>query len=146
MFAGGARFAKLEDTLLAWSDPPDRLTRTHERYSPLAFARIKARYLARWLAKRGHGRVWVWGAGKTSRQRMELLTDHGVEIAAYVDIDPRKVGNVVHGRRVCFRDELPGPGQVFLVAAVGSRGARDEIDGFLRARGWVLGTHYLHAA
>lgn len=146
LFAGGVRFGKVQQELLTWNDPPDRLTRTHPRYSPEAFARIKCEYLALWLQKRGIGRVWVWGAGKSSRQRMEFLTVRGVEIEAYVDIDPRKVGNVVLGRRVYGRNELPGPGGVFVLTAVGSRGARDEIEGFLATRGWIQGRDYLHTA
>ena len=142
----GVRMAKADAELVVWNDPPRRLSRTDERYSFDAFYRVKADYLARWLTARGHGRVGVLGAGRITRQRAGLLTGHGVDIAAWYDIDPRKVGKHVGGVPVIHRDAVPGPGELFLLSYVASVGAREDIAAHLESRGYVLGEHWLPAA
>ncbi len=144
----GVRMRKLPEVLLDWADPPGRLSRVDGRYSPAAFSATKAGYLARWLARHNprHPEVVVAGAGRITRQRVELLVAHGVRIAAYLDVDPRKVGRLVHGRPVLPRDQVPGPGKCFVLSAVGSHGAREDIAAFLEARGFVLGENWLPVA
>ncbi|MDD4951460.1 MAG: glycosyltransferase, partial [Desulfovibrionaceae bacterium] len=144
----GVRMEKAQAELLVWNDPPGRLSRSHERYSIEAFYRLKAGFLARWLAANNpvHPRVWVLGAGRTSRRRSDLLLGHGVRIEAYVDIDPRKVGRPVHARPVVHRDHLPEPGRVFVVSYVASLGARAEICAHLKSRGYVPGRDFVLAA
>ncbi|MDD3313562.1 glycosyltransferase [Pseudodesulfovibrio sp.] len=144
----GVRMAKVDETLLVWNDPPDRLSRNHPRYDVEAFYRVKAAYLARWLQRNNphHPDVRILGAGRTSRKRAERLLEHGVRFAAYHDVDPRKVGNTVHGVPVLDRSVLPAPGETFCVSYVASRGAREEIVEFLEARGYVLGRDFIAAA
>jgi hypothetical protein len=91
LFAAGARFAKVERPLHFWREHPERLTRRDLRYSTAAFLRCKAHHLA--LGPLSGGRpVVVWGAGQTGRRLARLLLDGGVEITAFIDIDPRKIG------------------------------------------------------
>ena len=144
----GVAMAKLPDPLLVWSDPPGRLSRTHSRYDADAFYRLKAKYLARWLADRNprHPEVIVWGAGRRTRKRAEHLCTHGIRIAAYVDIDPRKIGQTIHGRPVLSPEAVPPAGSCFVLAYVASRGARDDIRRRLAAQGHVEGEHFLCAA
>ncbi|MEW5773432.1 MAG: glycosyltransferase [Thermodesulfobacteriota bacterium] len=144
----GVRMRKLPETLLAWSDPPGRLSRVDGRYSSEAFYAVKAGYLARWLARRNphHPDVVLAGAGRTTRKRMELLTGHGVRIAAYLDVDPRKIGHAVQGRPVLHRDQVPGPEECFVLSCVASHGAREDIAAFLEGRGFALGKNWLPAA
>lgn len=144
----GVRMEKVADVLLVWNDPPTRLSRTDPRYSVQAFYEIKTGYLARFLARHNalHPRVVVLGAGRETRRRADLLGRHGIEITAYVDIDPRKVGRIVQGRPVWHRQELPEPGRVFCLSYVASRGAREEIEAFLLARGYRAGRDYLLVA
>lgn len=144
----GVRMAKLDQELLVWNDPPHRLSRTHQRYDPQAFYRIKAEYLGRWLARNNplHPEVAIIGSGRTSRKRADLLLEHGVRITAYIDIDPRKIGHVIHGIPVLHRDEIPGPGQCFAVSYVGSHGADQDIGDFLQARGFLPGRDFILAA
>lgn len=144
----GVSMAKLGRELLVWNESPERLSRCDARYAPEAFYRIKAPYLARWLAANNpqHPRVWIVGAGRLTRKRAEMLVGHGVAIAGYVDIDPRKVGRLVHGRPVVHREELPPPGERFYLPYVASRGAREEIVTFLESRGHVLGRDFIPAA
>lgn len=144
----GVRMAKLPEVLYTWNDPPLRLSRTHPRYDINAFYRIKARYLARWLATNNplHPDVLVMGAGRITRRRAEMLLRHGVKITAWADIDPRKVGKTVAGRAVIHRDDIPPPGSQFILSYVAGHGAAEDIAAFLTAREHVHGRDFLLAA
>lgn len=147
---GGVRMGKVAEEILVWNDPPTRLTRTAGEYSVEAFSRVKAHYLWRWLTLHNpqHPRVWVWGAGRVSRQKLAPLMDLGLVIEAYIDIDAKKIGQSVHGVPVLPREAIPpysspssslGPAAPFVLVNVGSRGARGEITAWLGARGYVMG-------
>jgi len=145
---GGVRMEKRPEILLAWNDPPARLSRTDRRCGPGAIYRLKARYLGRWLARHNphHPTVLVWGAGRVTRRRALDLEAQGVHIAAWVDVDPAKVGRRLGGCPVLAPAEIPPPGRCFVLTYVASHGAREEIAAFLRARGHAPGLHYLCAA
>ncbi len=145
---GGVRMAKLEQTLLSWCERPQRLTRTDSRYSVEAFYRTKAPYIYRWLEKHNphHPNVIVWGSGRTSRQRLRFLTDLGIRVEAYIDIDPRKIGYTIEGAKVLTPNELPAASVCFVLQWVASRGARAEIEAELASRGFRLGRDYLPCA
>jgi glycosyltransferase involved in cell wall biosynthesis len=143
----GARMAKVRQEVIVWNDPPTRLSRTDAAYSPEAFARTKAGYLRDWLAvcNPRHPDVWVWGAGRVSRQRLAPLAALGLNVLAYIDIDPKKIGQTVHGVPVLGREALPprrhdAPGDApFVLVNVGSRGARAEILPWLAECGYLPG-------
>lgn len=146
----GARMAKAREEILVWNDPPTRLSRTQPEYSEEAFARVKARFLLDWLAQNNprHPRVLAWGAGRVSRRRLAPLAELGVTVTGYVDIDPRKLGQTVHGVPVLGREAVPPgrtPGAPFVLVNVGSRGAREEIMQWLAARGYQAGVDCLAA-
>ncbi len=144
----GVAMAKVPATLLTWNDPPGRLSRTDPRYDADAFHRIKAGYLARCLARINpcHPEIIVAGAGRITRRRAECLLAHGVAIAAWLDIDPKKIGQTVAGRPVLPLAAVPGPASCFVVPYVASRGATEYLSAFLESRGFVLGRSYLPAA
>ncbi|MUM76323.1 glycosyltransferase [Pseudodesulfovibrio sp. F-1] len=144
----GVRVAKVDAELMVWNDPPARLSRTHPRYRVEAFYRLKAQHLARWLARHNphHPEVHILGSGRTTRKRADMLRGHGIRFAAYYDVDPRKIGQVVEGLKVRPRDAVPPPGNAFCLSYVASRGAREDIDAFLKARGHQLGRDYLPVA
>jgi glycosyltransferase involved in cell wall biosynthesis len=144
----GVVMAKLPETLLTWNDPPGRLSRADPRYAPEAFHRIKAGYLARHLSRINprHPEIIVAGAGRITRGRASHLLAHGVRIAAWLDIDPRKVNKTVAGRPVWPLDRVPPASDCFVVPYVASRGATEYLAAFLEARGFVLGRSYLPAA
>ena len=144
----GVVMAKVPRVLLTWNDPPHRLSRTHLRYDSEAFYRSKAEYLARWLHRNVEGsrRILVWGAGRPTRKRAELLTPHGVRISGYIDIDPGKVGREFAGRRVFAPEDLPSPVEVFVLGYVAKRGARDLARAHLQGRGFCEGQDFLMAA
>lgn len=129
----GVKFGKTPEPLLRWHDPPERASRIDQRYSPSAFYRIKACYLARWLEASNpyHPKVVIVGSGRVTRRRVEILSALGVEVSAYVDIDPKKVGRIHNGAPVIGFDRLPPAGSQFVLSYVGKRGARELIAGWL---------------
>ncbi len=144
----GVVMAKIPEVLVRWHDPPRRLSRTDPRYSVEAFYRCKAGALCRWLRKNNprHPEIILWGAGRQTRKRARALTSAGVRITHFVDIDPRRIGQVIHGRPVLAEGELPAPDQAFVVSYVGSRGARDDIRARLIRRGFREGHQFIMGA
>ncbi len=144
----GVKMSKLPEVLLQWHDSPQRLSRTDPRYSVTAFYECKSFYLSKWLQQNNphHPDVVVWGAGRTTRKRAEMLTRYGINISAYVDIDPNKIGQIVHKRPVLSEQQLPAPGECFVISYVASRGAREDIRQRLQKRGYEEGLHFIVAA
>lgn len=159
----GVRMAKVPRVLLTWNDAPTRLTRTDARYGPEAFFRMKAEWIAKWLAKElggvpgaVHGfpaseltrPIWVWGAGRHTRKRAAHLAAHAVRIAGYIDVDVKKTGRGIGGTGlpVIGEDALPAAGESFVLSYVTSRGAREYNRAKLVARGYVEGRDFLMCA
>lgn len=144
----GVRFAKIAEPLLHWTDHPARLTRTDPRYSVEAFYRIKLMYLARWLLRHNphRERVWIWGAGPLTRKRLRTLIEHGIRIEGWIDIDPDKIGRMTPDGPVFGPTDLPPPDACFVLTAVGSRGAREQITAHLHSRGFEESRHFLCVA
>ncbi len=143
----GVRMAKVERVLLTWNDPPDRLSRTDPRYDPETFYVLKAGYLARAVrAIQRQRSVWIWGAGRPTRRRAEHLTRHGLSLAGYIDIDPRKAGRVLRGRPVVLPEGMPGPEEAVVLGYVAKPGARELIRERLRERGFLEGGDFFMAA
>ncbi|MFM1768778.1 MAG: putative glycosyltransferase EpsE [Verrucomicrobiota bacterium] len=145
----GVRMAKVPRVLLTWNDPRGRLSRTDPRYDPEAFYRCKAGFLARWIARHvpdSRPRL-VWGAGRVTRRRADLLAAAGVRLDGYLDIDPRKVGGSPGGRVVHEPAALRGPlRDAFVLGYVAKRGAREVARAHLRDCGFVEGRDFLMAA
>jgi len=144
----GVRMEKLPETLLEWSDSPERLSRTDSRYAIKAFYQCKMEHLAQWLSINNphHPDIIVWGAGRVTRKRAEGLLPYGIKIAAYLDMDPKKIGKIFQGRRVGGADDLPDVKGSFVVPFVGSRGARDHIRARLADKGFTEGRDFICAA
>jgi hypothetical protein len=124
-FDAGLRFAKLEETLLDWRDSAGRLTRTDPRYSPRAFARLKAGALVRGpLARR---RAVVWGAGPVGKLLARALREAGHTLAAFAEVDPRKIGQRPGGVPVLAVDEAARLPNALHLGAVGQKGARERL-------------------
>ncbi|TVQ13672.1 MAG: glycosyltransferase [Balneolaceae bacterium] len=144
----GVRMEKVPEKLFYWSDRDDRLSRTDERYSITAFYGMKTGYLARWLAANNphHPHVVVWGAGRTTRKRVELLQELGIRVTRFIDINPVREGTVIHGIPVSMPDGLPPPEECFVLSYVGSAGARELIGAELKEKGFLPGTTWLPVA
>lgn len=143
--AEGRRLAVVPRVLHEWREGPDRLSRTDPRYSPDAFRRVKVHYLARSLLEERDGLV-VWGAGPIGKRFARAAAREGIRIRAFVDVDPRKIGQEVHGAPV-----LPAEHGVELrtglaVAAVGNAAGRARIRERLTDAGWREGTDFVAVA
>jgi hypothetical protein len=137
-FDQGLRFAKLDETLLFWRDSPGRLTRSDPRYSPAAFLALKLEALARGPLAPGRP-VVVWGAGPIGKRWARALSAAGHAVAAFVEVDPRKLGRRIHGAPVLSVSEAGAARGAFHLAAVGQQGARERIRAEARRLGLVDG-------
>ena len=137
----GVKYYKLDDYLLDWHDSKTRLTRTDERYYFDAFYKIKTPYLAKYLYKNNkyHPKVAIWGAGKLSRKRANLLLDYGIKIEKFIDIDSKKIkqANTIYYNQLSINDKL------FILSYVSNRGAKEKIKQFLLEKGFIEGTDFL---
>ncbi|WP_462249355.1 glycosyltransferase family 2 protein [Ekhidna sp.] len=138
--AEGVKMGKVDEHILFWRDTESRLTRKDEHYSQDAFFRIKAKYLAKWLALNNpnHPKVYLWGAGRLSRRRSDYLIKEGVQVVSYVDLKEAK--NTIH------YSKIPGSEEAFVVSYVGNRGARDNIRSYLNQNGYSEGVNYIMAS
>lgn len=134
LWEGGGRFEKVPEVLLRWRDGPERLSRTHPAYTPEAFRRCKVHFLLKTHLRRRPG-VVVWGAGPVGKAFARELKAQGGNLLAFVDMDPRKLGQEIHGVRVLRPAEALRIPRAFSVAAVGKVGVREEIRGVLREAG-----------
>ena len=143
--ANGVKAGKVDQELVTWNDPPDRLSRTDKRYSIDAFYETKAQYLFQWLELNNphHPDVIVWGAGRVTRKRVAILKQYGIHITQYVDIKKRQLNCQTP---VIQPAEIPDPETCFVLPMVGKRGARDLIRPFLHKRGFVEGRNCIFAA
>lgn len=146
----GMRFGKVKETLLSWREGDARLTRTDHRYSVENFLRTKAHFLAKGPLAASRHKAIVWGSGQIGRRLSKHLQREGVELLAFVDIDPVKIGRERRGAPIIGPETLPDTwlraGKPLILAAVPSRGARQQIRSNLNAIGLIEGSHYLCVA
>ena len=135
LWAAGERLAKVPDVLLDWRHTPGRLSLSDPRYTLERFRALKRHYLDRSVLPMLGSRTFIqWGAGEVGKRWLREW--RAVRPAAVVDIHPRKIGTKIHGYRVIAPDELPPPGQTFVLLPVVGPGARDEIRAWLTPRGY----------
>ncbi len=145
----GSRFAKIPRVLLYWREDPGRLSRRHNRYSVENFLKAKAHYLRRGPLC-SDPRVIIWGAGQIGRRISKHLQREGVEIVAFVDIDPRKIDRTRRGAPIISVGDLKqtriSNRNPLVLAAVPSRGARGLIRGQLGTMGLLEGKDFICVA
>ncbi len=95
----GDRFVAVPRVLLDWGNGEGRLSRTHPAYSLAAFRACRVHHLRRSLLTDRDG-VAIWGAGPTGKALALEFQRQGVPVQAFVEVDPRKIGQVVHGAPV----------------------------------------------
>ena len=145
LWRAGGRLGTVPEVLLEWRDRPNRLSRTHRSYDADAFRRCKAHHLTRSLLK-GRDGVVVWGAGPVGKAFSRRLTDEGVRVRAFVDLNPRKLGQQIHGAPVIPPLQVTAYRGAFCVAAVGQFGARARIRALLIQLGWKEGKNFVAVA
>lgn len=145
LWAAGYRLANVPAVLHRWRERPDRVSRTDRRYAFEAFLRLKVHFLARTLLADGRA-VVVWGAGRIGKALAVELREAGVTLEAFVDVDPRKVGQQIHDVPVIMPDQLDHFSHAMVLAAVGVEGTREQIRTFCRDQGLVEGLHFVAVA
>jgi hypothetical protein len=132
--AAGHRLGKVDRVLLLWREGPGRLSRVDAAYGRDRFFALKLHHL---LLRRAGRVCLVWGAGQEGKPWLRALREAAVLADAVVDIDPRKIGQRIHGCRVIPPADLgpPSPSR-WVVVAVGAPGARQQIRELLRGGGY----------
>ena len=128
-----------------WREDENRLSRTDPRYAPEAFRQIKLHYLSQTLLQDRDG-VVIWGAGPLGKAFARTALGSGIAVRAFVDLDPRKLGQEIHGTRVVSPEEASRFRESLSLGAVGKQGARDEIRRMLRSFGWDEGRDFVAIA
>lgn len=131
----GIRMKKVDAEVIVWNDRPNRLSRTHQNYAREAFEEVRVKYLTKWL--RAHVRpdkpIFIWGGGKYSKRKCELLEANGIRIHGFIDV-VEKTGQspkpVIHYTRI------PPAGTMFILSSVSNRGKHEEIRSHLLALGY----------
>ncbi len=126
LWRDGRRFVCLPRVLLDWRDGPSRLSRTHPAYSLAAFRRCKVHHLRRSLLAGREG-VVIWGAGPTGKKLALEFRRQEVDVLGYVDVDPRKIGQIVHGAPVLDASSVQGLAGALHVGAVARREGRAAV-------------------
>jgi glycosyltransferase involved in cell wall biosynthesis len=139
--ATGCRFARLPETLFFWRDRPERSTRTMAEYTAEAFRRCKVHHLKNGYLC-GHEAVTLIGAGIEGRAWRKALTEAGIGVNRWVDLDPRKVGMVLHGAPVVAEHSVE-PGSGPMLVTIGTRGARNLVRGWAVGRGLTEGIDFI---
>jgi glycosyltransferase involved in cell wall biosynthesis len=135
LWSAGHALANVPALLLRWREAGGRASRTDPRYAADAFRRCKVHHLRRTLL-RGRAGAVVWGAGPTGKAFARELIRQDVPLRAFVDLDPRKIGQMIHGAPVIPPGSVPEFQGALALAAVGSDHGRREVRRALRALGW----------
>jgi glycosyltransferase involved in cell wall biosynthesis len=144
MAAAGVHFARLPQTLLFWRDHPERATRTLDEYALHAFRACKCHHLLNCFLK-GCPDVVIAGAGLEARAWQRLLAAARVTVSAWLDVDPRKIGRILHKAPIISPDELHLNSRKMIVA-IGVRGAREQFRSVAKRRGWQEGMDFVCVA
>ena len=141
----GGRFRNVDRLVHRWRDHPDRLTRTQPAYTLDAFRRCKVHFLRRTLLAGGRAAV-VWGAGPTGKAFARDLIAGGTPLAAFVEVDPRKLGKQIHGAPVVPVERAADfPGALALGAVAGPEG-RTRVRELATGLGLVDGKDFVAVA
>lgn len=144
MAAAGVKFAKLPNELFFWRDHPERATRTMIEYSSNAFRSCKLHHLRAAFLKE-HKQVVMAGAGIEARAWQRLLAADGISVTHWLDVDPRKIGRILHGAPISRPEELQLSGRKML-AAIGVHGARQQFRALANNLGWQEGMDFVCVA
>lgn len=144
----GIRMGKPEGILLHWREHEKRLTHRDSRYNNKLFIKAKAYYLSRshHLKKR---KAIIWGAGPTGKYIHDILIEQNIEVTAFIEVDPKRIGGVIRGLPVLHYSEISqytDNNSDLIIGAVGARGARDKMRQALIDIGKEEGTDFLFAA
>jgi glycosyltransferase involved in cell wall biosynthesis len=145
LWAAGHRFRNVEAQVLRWREHGARRSRSDPAYSLEAFVRCKVHHLRATLL-RGFSSVVVWGAGPVGKSFARELQAQRSNVAAFVDVDPRKIGHDVQGAPVVGVEQAASYRDAFAVGAVAGEAARAEIREAIAAKGRRDGVDFVAVA
>jgi glycosyltransferase involved in cell wall biosynthesis len=144
MISHGMRLAKVPQVLLKWREDGKRTSRVDTRYQKHKFDRLRAWHLARDPRIHTHRPLVLWGAGRKTRKRVELL---GIKPALWIDVDAKKIGKYYCGAKVenytWLRNRPSETVKPFVLSYVTNHGAKQLIANELHSCGYTRGDDYL---
>lgn len=126
LWRAGRRFASVPQALLEWRHGPNRLSRSHPAYSLDAFRACRVHHLRRSLLIGREG-VVVWGAGPTGKRLAQEFLRQGVAVVGFVEVNPRKIGQRIHGAPVQDAGSVRASSTVLHVGAVARSAGRRAV-------------------
>ncbi|MDE2794896.1 MAG: glycosyltransferase [Gemmatimonadota bacterium] len=141
----GHRFVSVPRVLLDWGNDQGRLSRNHPAYSLAAFRACRVHHLRRSMLVGREG-VVVWGAGPTGKSLAIEFQRQEVRVAAFIEVDPRKIGQVIHGAPVCGADAARTLATVLHVGAVARETGREAVRNAAREAGLKDGADFVSMA
>jgi len=140
LLQNGVVVEKINEFLFIWRDSKIRLTRTDDLYSADRFYKIKIKYLVKQLVIMGIdlNDIWIWGAGRKTRQRVKYLEEFGVTIRGYIDVNCKN-----KSRPFCIHySEISKSKQKMILSFVGNIGAKYKIRKYLKGEGFIEGKNF----
>ncbi|MEZ6187747.1 MAG: glycosyltransferase family A protein [Planctomycetota bacterium] len=143
LLGAGGRLSKVPRTLLFWREGEDRASRTDPRYRAEGFARVRAEAIAALVGPRP---VCLVGAGTARRRLARQLLERGVQVQAFWELDPKKVGRAPYGVPVlAHADGVRERGDALVLSCVNAWGARQRVRAWLREAGLEEGREFFLA-
>lgn len=144
----GIKMGKPDGVLLHWREHDKRLTHNDSRYDNKLFIKARAYYLSHsyYLKER---KAIIWGTGPIGVYIYDILVEQKIEVEAFIEVNPRRVGGLKRGLPVLHYSDLnryTHNNNALIIGAVGSRGARAEIRQALLNMGKEEGSDFLFAA
>ena len=147
----GIKMGKPEGIVLHWRDHEHRLTHRDSRYDTKLFMKAKAYYLASHNDYLKNRKAIIWGTGPNGIFLYDILKEQDVEVEAFIEVNPRRVGGVKRGLPVIHFSEITQytyncDSSALIIGAVGARGARAKMRQALLDMGKKEGRDFLFAA
>ncbi len=139
MLQRGLRLTCLNQVLFRWRDSEMRLTRVDARCRFDAQAELKAEAVSKAF---GNTPLLIVGATDLGRRLCRLLQQRGHTVQAFVDVNPKKIGQRIHGCPVLAPEALPKPDGLHALSCIGAKGARADIRAYFERHRWFEGQHF----
>lgn len=128
--AVGYRPKKVPRTLYWWTDHPDRVTRNQSIYTKAAFINAKKLHLPDGPLA-GVSTCDFWGAGIEGKPWIRWLIENGINIRNIIEVNPRKLGQKIHGIPVIPPENIITSPHFPLFVGVGVPEGRRKIKEFI---------------
>jgi glycosyltransferase involved in cell wall biosynthesis len=145
IWESGGRFRNVDAPVHRWRDHAGRLTRTHDAFTLDAFRRCRVHFLRRTLLANSRAAV-VWGAGPTGKAFARELLSAGTPLAAFVELDPRKLGKMIHGAPVVPVERAADFPEALALGAVSGPEGRARVRELAADLGLVEGRDFVAVA